>query len=64
MKASQAQMIAAAQLCNKYTPISQNITELTEKITDIDEPRCDMCEFWGSGECDIFDEIITSMDQT
>jgi hypothetical protein len=62
--ASQAQMKAAAQLCSKYSPISKNLQELTATVANIDEPRCDMCEFWKSGDCDIFDEIITSMDQT
>lgn len=61
---SQAQMRAAAQLCSKYSPLSQDKGELTAKVAEIDEPRCDMCKFWNSGECDIFDEIVTSMDQT
>lgn len=46
-------------------PEFQSYVELAMRDDALEnEVSCDECTHWDNGRCDIFDEILTSIDQT
>lgn len=61
--ASDDQLIAVAQSCKYFDNSGSSIGKLS---TDAEEISCELCRNWDGDECviDVFDTVLTSMDQT
>ncbi len=64
--ASQHQLQSVAQSCPEYTYIGNLRGGLSALLIENKDVRCDTCIHWENGKCniDIYDDILTSLDQT
>ncbi|MGE4282530.1 MAG: hypothetical protein AB7G87_02295 [Clostridia bacterium] len=61
--ASEAQLMAVAQLCDHFNSggaVNSKVSAAAENVS------CEMCNNWNGERCviNVFDNVLTSMDQT
>lgn len=54
------QKMYVAAVCPEYSPDSEGFVNSIEMRDD----TCDICLHWNDGACEIFDEVLTGIDQT
>ncbi|NLJ41181.1 MAG: hypothetical protein GX352_06185 [Clostridiales bacterium] len=50
-----------ASVCPEFHPRNEGFLSNTIDVGDV---TCDACIHWNDGECGIFDEVLTGIDQT
>ncbi len=50
-----------AAVCPEYSPAYEGFVN---SATGMREDSCDICLHWNDGACEIFDEVLTGIDQT
>ncbi|NLI60265.1 MAG: hypothetical protein GX375_02390 [Clostridiales bacterium] len=50
-----------ATVCPEYSPRDEAFVNRAMEISD---DSCDKCLHWNDGQCVIFDEVLTGIDQT
>ncbi|HHY14362.1 MAG TPA: hypothetical protein GX526_07005 [Thermoanaerobacterales bacterium] len=60
------QLQSVAQSCPEYTYIGSLRNDLSALFDENQDISCDTCIHWEGGKCniDIYDDILTSLDQT
>lgn len=53
-----------AAVCPEYSPAEGADKAFVSSTAEIRDDSCDICLHWNDGECVIFDEVLTGIDQT